>query len=159
MRMRLAVAAVGLAVFGLVFLLSGRGPVPGPAATVEAAFVPVQRDRGEGGVEVEVLYATPAYARTSNDKALQRFQPDRYAVFIVSLNTHSGDLRGYDLVKLSELLAGGKRYTALRWESTSDDSHHRAGALIFAKVEPPLPVELTIKNIAGVPVRTFRWTP
>jgi len=155
-RVVLGALAVGLAVFGLVLLVGRAGSDSGADA---AGPNLLRRDRGEGGVEIEVLYATPEYARTSNDKALQKYEPDRYAVFVVAMNTHTVDLSGYDMVKISELVAGGKRYAPLRWQSTSENAHHRSGVLIFPKIQPPFPVELLIKTVAGIPVRRFQWTP
>lgn len=52
---------------------------------------------------------------------------------MASLKTEFGDM-----VKVSEL---------------------KVGALIFPNVDPGQPVELTIKTIAGVPARIFRWAP
>lgn len=158
MRMILAALAIGLAAFGAVFLLTADRS--GSQRDVAAAPAYVQRDSGEGSVEIEVTYATPEFLRLpANIQAVKRYQPDRYAVFLVAMNTHSVNLSAYDMVKVSELKAGGKRYAALRWESTSDNNHHRSGALIFPKVDPRLPAELIIKTIAGVPERIFRWAP
>jgi len=151
------VVAVGAAALTIA-LRAGPGRVI-PAHPAVAASAPVQRDGGEGGVQIEVLYVTAEYAQRSNDARLQQWQPDRYAVFRVSMDTHTVDLSGYDMVKVSELVAGGKRYAPLRWVSISDSSHHRSGALIFPRIEPVLPVELLIKTVAGVPVRSFRWAP
>ena len=156
MRVVIGALAVGLAVFALVLLIGPSGSEPGANA---ASSNLLRRDRGEGGVEIEVLYATPEYARSSNDKALQKYEPDRYAVFVVAMNTHTVDLIGYDMVKISELVAGGKRYAPLRWQSTSENAHHRSGVLIFPKIQPPFPVELLIKTVAGIPVRRFQWAP
>lgn len=162
MRTVMAAIAVGVVVFGGVYLLTLRlsGPSaaqgePGPAA---AAPGYVQRDRGEGAVEIEVIFVTPEYLRAGGADAA-RYEPDRYSVFLVSMNTHSVDLSRYDMVQVSELRAGSQTLRPLRWISTSDDSHHRAGVLIFPQVDLARPVELLIKTIAGVPARTFRWTP
>ncbi len=157
--MRSVLMALGVAAALLGMTLVIVRPASGPQEEVQAASAPVQRDGGEGGVEVEVTYVTPEYARARADSQLLRWQPDRYAVFVVAMNTHSVDLNGYDLTRLSELVAGGKTYTPLRWASTSDNNHHRSGALIFPQISPLLPVELRIKNVAGVPLRVFRWTP
>ncbi len=156
MRVVLAALLIGLAVFGLVLLIGRQGPEPGASA---AGPDLLRRDKGEGGVEIEVLYATPDYVRTSNDRALQKYDPDRNTVFVVAMNTHTVDLSAYDMVKISELVAGGKRHAPLRWQSTSDNAHHRSGVLIFPKIQPPFPVELLIKTVAGIPVRRLQWAP
>lgn len=146
---------IGAAAFGLVIVLTSGQRQGTPQ--VEAAPAYAQRDSGQGGVEIEVIYVTPEYLRSGSGAQAQRHQPDRSAVFLVAMNTHSVDLLQYDMMKVSELKAAGKSYVALKWESTSDNNHHRSGVLIFPKVDPPL--ELVIKTIAGVPARTFRWTP
>lgn len=152
MRHLIVAILIGGAVFAGVYVLALRpaaGPDAVPAAAAQGGAGRVQRDAA-GGVEIEVTLGGPGAAR---------YEPDRYTVFLVSFTTHSGDLSRYDLVALSALRAGGKILTPLRWVSTSDDSHHRAGALLFPKVDEGRPVELTIRNIAGVPARIFRWTP
>lgn len=162
MRTAMAAIAVGVVVFGGVYLFTLRPAGPpvaqGEAGTAAAAPGYLQRDQGEGAVEIEVIYVTPEYLRSGGAEAA-RYEPQKYSVFLVSMNTHSVDLSPYDIVAISELRAGGQTLRPLRWISTSDDSHHRAGVLIFPKVDLAQPVEFLIKTIAGVPVRTFRWTP
>jgi len=154
MRAVIVAVLIGAVVFGGVYLFVSR-PSPAPEqgaapAAASAASGSVRRDQGEGGVEIEVTYGGPQAAR---------YEPDRYTVFIVAMTTHSGDLTRYDMVKVSELRAGGRTFQPLRWVSTSDDSHHRSGVLIFPKVASGQPIELVIKTIAGAAARTFRWTP
>lgn len=156
MRILVAALVVGVIAFGAVWWFTADRSARDSAVQAGPGYV--QRDKGEGGVEIEVIYVTSEYMRSDGEDA-QRYEPDRYAVFLVSMNTHSVDLSGFDMVKISELRAGGRTLTPLRWVSTSDDSHHRAGALIFPKVAPAQAVELLIKTVAGVPARTFRWTP
>lgn len=168
MKILIAVLIAGGLAFGAVWWFTGGRPAQQPAATPvlnpsiasgsEVGHAYVQRDKGEGGVEIEVTHVTPEYV-TSVNKDAAKYEPDKYAVFLVAMNTHSVDLSGYDMVKISELRAAGKTLAPLRWVSTSDNSHHRAGVLIFPQVDPAQTVELTIKTIAGVPARTFRWTP
>jgi hypothetical protein len=153
MRVVIAAVLIGAAVFGGIYFFALRSPgtpEAQPAPTAEASPGNAQRDQGEGGVEIEVTFGGPGAAA---------YEPERYSVFLVAMNTHSADLSGYDLVALSELRAGSKSFKALRWVSTADDSHHRSGVLIFPKVDAGQPLELVIKTIAGVPVRTFRWAP
>lgn len=156
MKILITALVVGMIVFGAVWWFTADRPSPGPA--VVAGQVYVQRDKGEGGVEIEVTFVTTEYVRSVNKDAA-KYEPDKYAVFLVAMNTHSVDLSGFDMVKISELRAGGKSLAPLRWISTSDNSHHRAGVLIFPKVDEKQAVELIIKTIAGVPARTFRWAP
>lgn len=156
MRAIIGAFFVGAVIFGAVLLLTGDRT----DSTLDASAAPgyVQKDRGEGGVEIQATYVTAEYLRASGGDA-KRFQPDKFTVFLVALDTHSVDLTGYDLARLSELRVSAKTYTPLRWESVTDSSHHRSGALIFPKIEAGSAVELVVKNIAGVPARTFRWTP
>ncbi len=156
MRTLIAALAVGLVVFGLIFLVTAGRQSREPRAQAAPAYV--QQDRGEGGVEIEVTYVTPDYLRAGGASA-QRYSPDKYTVFLVSMNTHSVDLAGYEMAKISELRVAGRTYAPLRWESTSDNNHHRSGALIFPKVDVSQPAELVIKTIAGVPQRLYRWQP
>lgn len=154
MRTVILVLVIAGAVFAGVYFLALR-PAAGPETAVPPAAAQgadgrVQRDAGEGGVEIEVTLGGPRAAK---------YETDRYTVFLVAFTTHSGDLSGYDLVVLSELRAGGKTLKAVRWVSISDDSHHRAGALVFPKVDESRPLELRIRDIAAVPARTFRWAP
>lgn len=157
MRSVVAALVIGVIVFGGVWWFTGNRFTP-EAAAVEAGPAYTQKDGGEGGVEIAATYVTPDYVRSVNKEAA-KYEPEKYAVFLVSMNTHSVDLSGYDMVKISELRVSGKTLAPVRWVSTSDDSHHRAGALIFPKVDAKQAVELAIKTIAGVPARTFRWTP
>ena len=156
MRKVILALAIGAAVFGAVFiavfiLLPGRrASQPAPAASKSSL---TQRDAGEGAVEIEVTLVVP------NSPDAAKYGAETQTVFLVSMNTHSVDLSGYDLTQISELLAAGQRLAPIRWVSTSDDSHHRAGALLFPKVNQRVPLELRIKTIAGVAVRTFRWAP
>jgi hypothetical protein len=161
MRAWIVAVVIGAVVFAAVFLvLPGRrtaNSIPSAQPAQAASSSPLtQRDRGEGAVEIEVTLVLSG----SPDAA--KYNADTQTVFLVSMNTHSVDLAGYDLAKVSELVAAGQTFKPTRWAGTSDSSHHRAGALIFAqmeKVDRAAGLELRIKTIAGVPVRVFRWTP
>jgi hypothetical protein len=82
-------------------------------------------------------------------------------VFSAVLSTHSVDLT-YDYQALATLRDDqGHTYPAASWEGASG-GHHLTGKLVFSN-NPPLPgprvkwIELELKGIAGVPVRTFLW--
>lgn len=158
MRNVIPAVVIGTAVFAAVFvLLPGRRasePAPARRPAQAAATSPLtQRDAGEGAVEIEVTLVVAGSPHAA------KYGAETQTVFLVSMNTHSVDLSAYDLAKISELLVAGRAIRPVRWVSTSDDSHHRSGALIFPKVDQRVPLELRIKTIAGVPVRTFRWAP
>ena len=84
--------------------------------------------------------------------------------FDVALNTHSVDLSG-DLAKLATLRAGSKQVAATTWAAPAGGGHHVAGVLSFPAVDAngqPLleganTVVVSIRNLAGVPLRTFTW--
>jgi rhodanese-related sulfurtransferase len=104
------------------------------------------RTNNEGGVTVQI---TPP--GTAGDEL----------VFSVSLNTHSVDLT-YDFRALATLRDDqGHAYAAAGWDGGSG-GHHLTGKLVFSN-NPPVTkpgakwVELELKDIAGVSVRTFRW--
>ncbi len=136
---------------------------PGPQAYT--------RTTGAGGVTVKVIYAPPEYFQAAKDpEGAQRWRPEEQIVFLVTLDTHAGDLMAFDPVKNVRLgirTTGGatKGYAPVKWEATSDGSHHRAGALIFpatvsgVKLLGPgvTAIILVISNLAGVPTRSFEW--
>lgn len=85
---------------------------------------------------------------------------DNLLSFNVAMNTHSVDLDGYDLVKLSELTDDrGNKYDAFFWDS-KPGGHHRSGVLTFFRSGSqagPDELMLIIHNIAEIRDRTFIW--
>lgn len=136
-----------------------------PAAAAPAAYA---RTQSGGGVEVKAVYAPPEYFAAAGDRqGAVRFKPGEQIVFLLTFDTHAGDLTRYDVIANIRLrVTPGKEYAPLRWESTSTDPHHRTGALIFAataegrKVIGPeaTGLALVIANLAGVATRTLEWT-
>jgi hypothetical protein len=85
-------------------------------------------------------------------------QPETTLHFQVSLNTHSVEL-DYDLTQLAVLRTDrGDEVTPLRWDG-SRGGHHVSGVLYFPAVnlEGAQWIELVIREVAGVPERSFRW--
>lgn len=78
--------------------------------------------------------------------------------FEISLNTHSEELN-MDLVSVSTLVVEpGKSYNPILWEGAPPGGHHRSGVLKFNPISPrPKSIELVIKDIGGVPERSFKW--
>lgn len=78
--------------------------------------------------------------------------------FEVVLDTHSVELNE-DLVQATILLdSNGKEYKPIVWEGDSPQGHHRKGVLRFDSVWPLTTlIELKIRDIGGVPERTFKW--
>ncbi len=136
---------------------------PGPQAYTRTA--------GAGGVTVKLVYAPREYFRAAKDlEGARRWRPEEQVVFLVTLDTHAGDLMAFDPVKNVRLgirTTGGalKEYAPAKWEGISDGSHHRSGALIFpatfngVKLLGPgvTVITLLISNLAGVPTRSFEW--
>lgn len=138
--------------------------LPATAVPVTAVYT---RTHSGGGVDVKAIYASAEYFTAANDpKGAQRFRPAEQIVFLLTFDTHSGDLTKYDVMRNVRLRTGsGKEYVPAAWESTSNDSHHRTGAVIFPaasgdhKVIGPkvTAIVLVITNLAGVPTRTLEW--
>ena len=78
--------------------------------------------------------------------------------FDITFETHSGSL-DQDPMKVISLLDGkGKIYQPIAWEGSGPGGHHREGVLIFNAINPEPPyVELKIKNVGGIPERSFKW--
>ncbi len=151
-----------LAGFLLVLALA----LPTGAAPDAKAYT---RVAAAGGVEVKVIYAPPEYFQLVRDpEGARRFKPETQIVFLVSLDTHAGDLMSFDVVANSRLRVRGttpREYPPAKWESGADGSHHRSGVLISpasvggTKVLGPgvTAITLVVNNLAGVPARTFEW--
>ncbi len=88
-------------------------------------------------------------------------------IFTVAMNTHAIDLDAYDLKQLAVLrIDGGREAQPISWEAPKG-GHHRSGTLTFPAIGAngaPLivsdthTIELVIRDLAGVPKRSFRWT-
>ena len=78
--------------------------------------------------------------------------------FEVVMNTHSVEL-DQDVAKIAVFIDDqGKEYQPLRWEGAEAGGHHREGVLVFNEIQPiPKSVELKIKDVGGVPERSFKW--
>ena len=85
--------------------------------------------------------------------------------FQVALDTHTVELGG-DLARLAVLKAAGQDVPASSWQAPAGGGHHVSGLLSFPALDaagkPMLEnagtVTLVIRNLAGVPLRTFTWT-
>lgn len=76
----------------------------------------------------------------------------------VAMNTHSVEL-DYDLARLAVLRTDrGDEVIPLRWDGARG-GHHVNGTLYFPAMDLKGVqwVELVIREVAGVPERTFRW--
>ncbi len=78
--------------------------------------------------------------------------------FQVVFDTHSGSLDDDPLMAVSLADDQGNAYRPISWEGPGSGGHHREGLLAFKAINPaPSYVELKIKNVGGVPERTFKW--
>jgi hypothetical protein len=82
------------------------------------------------------------------------------------MDTHAVDLDGYDLKQLAALrIDGGREVEPVGWDAPKG-GHHREGTLTFPATADGRPlvesdartIELIIRDVAGVPERSFRWT-
>ncbi len=78
----------------------------------------------------------------------------------VALETHSVNLDGYRWEAIATLRDDkGTTYPVEAVENTSGGGHHRQAVLRFGKLgQGAKVVELIVKDLAGVPERTFRWS-
>ncbi|MEX0805925.1 MAG: hypothetical protein WD688_21800 [Candidatus Binatia bacterium] len=122
-------------------LFNGMG---GYSEIVEAADSEMTKTITGGGVTVKVTYLNPK----SDDEP--RFE--------LVLDTHSADLDRYDLKTITALRDGSGKTYLPRGIENKGSGHHREATLTFPKVSPESNhLEITIKDVAGVKERTFRW--
>ncbi|HEU5318634.1 MAG TPA: hypothetical protein VFX49_21150 [Chloroflexota bacterium] len=132
-----------------------------------------------GGQTGGAAQAKPSDAQTKPGDALTRKDeqaqvtvevtwagPAAGPVFGVVMDTHVVDLDGYDLRELATLrTATAEGVRPVEWQAPKG-GHHRKGTLSFpaaiegkAVVTPGTgPMELVIRDVAGVPARRFTWT-
>ncbi|MFQ5344144.1 MAG: hypothetical protein ACE5F6_21590 [Anaerolineae bacterium] len=85
-------------------------------------------------------------------------RPEGTLHFQVAMNTHSVELN-YDLTRLAVLRTDrGDEVTPLQWDG-EQGGHHLNGTLYFPAVDlkDAQWAEMVIRDVAGVPERTFRW--
>lgn len=78
--------------------------------------------------------------------------------FDIAFDTHSGSL-DQDLAQIAILVDDkGNAYKPTSWEGPGPGGHHREGVLAFGPMNPfPQSVELKIKDVGGIPERSFKW--
>ena len=78
--------------------------------------------------------------------------------FAVVFDSHSVSLDD-DPLKVATLFDDeGNSYQPTAWEGSGPGGHHREGVLVFEAINPaPLYVELKIKDVGGIPERSFKW--
>jgi hypothetical protein len=112
----------------------------------------IARTAEVGGIEVEATWLSK-YG--GSGEAIAEYPLDRFVLIRVGFTTHSGDLRGIDMEQSAALTQGGSRIGPEGWISLSDDSHHRAGVLVFARVGEGDVAELVLSLEEGT--MSFVW--
>lgn len=89
-------------------------------------------------------------------------------VFFITMDTHSVDLDGIDLRDRAVLRTGeGVEVRPVAWDAPKG-GHHREGTLSFPATaaggdavirSDTRALDLVIRDVAGVPERTFQWLP
>jgi hypothetical protein len=96
-----------------------------------------------GGITVEGTWLTASEV-DGVDADLNAYPLDGFVLVEIAFTTHSGDLNGIDMEQASDLRQGAEAAAPVAWVSISDDSHHRAGVLVFQRTEADGPAELTV---------------
>lgn len=130
--------------FHHIFILEKPTAAAGISSAMPKGKALASRVDEQGGVSVEVRPL--------------KIEPDAPWQFEVIINAHSGDLDA-DLTKQAALYDEESHfYKPLSWTGSPPGGHHREGTLTFAPLEiRPKFLELKIKNIGEIPVRTFSW--
>jgi len=137
----------------LSLVLTACGATQGPATTAASSAGDAASQTNEGGqVTITATWAGP----------------NAGPLFDIVMDTHAVDPDGYDLRQLAALrVDSGITVQPTGWDAPNG-GHHRKGTLTFpgasADGRPVLgpetrTVELIIRDVAGVPERSFRWTP
>lgn len=128
-------------------------------------------DFGESDLYVDIIYTPIEYhSLLSGTGETIGYNVDKYAVFLVYLNTHQNKLLPFQMEKLTLLRDdSGKEYKPIKWQVIyeSGDLHHREGVIIFPNVKP-VPasskqgtdegfLEIVLKDLPGQKERLFRW--
>ena len=138
--------ALGLLLAGC----SGTAPAPTGKPTTGSTPSPATQINEAGQVKIAVTWQSVGGSPT----------------FAVAMDTHVGDLDGYDLRELALLRSDRTEVRPSTWDAPKG-GHHRSGTLSFPATAPdgsPLigpttrTVEFVIRGVAGVPERVFQWT-
>jgi hypothetical protein len=116
---------------GLIALACSSGAEPG-ADTEPSRGEDLTRTSEADGVAVAARWLTEA-AVQDQDADLSQYPLNAFVLFALELDTHSGDLNEIDLQNAATLRQGQAEESAEAWVSDSDDSHHRAGVLVFPR--------------------------
>jgi len=112
------------------------------------------RSAEAGGVTVDATWLTAGDEAASTPE-FQEYPLDRFVLIEITFTTHSGDLRTIEMEGASSLTQGTSVLRPQAWVETSDDSHHRAGVLVFPGELGEGAVELALD--LGEDALSLRW--
>lgn len=135
-------AVVGAAAVLALACSPGGDAAPG-ASKATSATENLTRATEAAGISVEATWLTGSDVG-GVDADLTSYPPDEFVLIEITLDTHSGDLNEIDLGREAVLTQVGVRLKPQGWISSSDDSHHRSGILVFPRRLDEGPVELTL---------------
>lgn len=133
---------------------------PGAGTPIESL---TRVDGGQNGVTIEATWVTPSHLEQMPKESLQSYLAQGAVLVHLTLDTHSVDLSKYDLARLATLAGQTGGVGATGWVGIEEDSHHRDGVLVFPGwsnecwAEAQGKAELTLRDIAGMAERVFRW--
>jgi hypothetical protein len=155
----LLAAAAAAIVFALSTAAIAAPPRYAYTSEARASATPKQQARA-GGVTFAARLADGSFLRSKG------VGEDLWG-FTVSLDTHSVNLSDIDIESRAVLRTGrGGELKPVAWRGVSEDSHHRSGLLLFSVEEAkkhgiesgsPGPLELVLRDVAGVKERVLRW--
>ena len=141
MKPVLLVATVGVALLSAACLSTGVSKEE-PAGDSDGDLDLTRVGEFEG-VTVNATWLTPEDLEQI-DADIAGYPLDSFVLVEIQFTTHSGDLGEIAMEKASVLRQNGEDVQPEGWVSTSDDSHHRAGILVFPRQLEDGPVEITI---------------
>jgi len=139
----LRLVAIGLSVVLAVVALACGGGGGGDDRATPTAGEDLTRSVEAGGITVEGTWLV-ADSLGEVDADLSAYPLDKFVLVEIAFTTHSGDLNKVDMEQAATLGEGGADIRPEAWIGLSDDSHHRAGVLVFERTEAGGPVELTV---------------
>lgn len=128
-------------------------PGAAPGAGIRPGIL-TAKDQGQGGITIKATWVVPGSPEAASVDLSQNLG------FAISMDTHSGDINQYNLLKLSVLRGEtGREIAPASWESISDGSHHRSGVIKFPRGAEAGSkyVELVIRDVGGAKERVLRW--
>ena len=135
--------ALAMAVALAVACSGDGGDGGGDDRATPTAGADLTRTAEAGGITVDGTWLV-AEGLGGVDADLSAYPLDGFVLVEIAFTTHSGDLNKVDMEQDVTLREDGADIPPEAWISLSDDSHHRAGVLVFERTEADGPVELTV---------------